>query len=1194
MHTLSPSRPIQHCFSALVSAAVAVSAWCATAGTMPVAPTPVVEAAAPVQIDRLPPSPSALTEEDAGELLRSIRAAASAARKGEHRGFEALASKPNRADADSAAWQQLSPIVCPTSSLGVMCYDSARDRLLLYTRAFGSDVWALPLSGNGEWVNLTNGQLGPIAQYDGALIYDPVRDRALLFGGKIDPDRGSSSFWDVWELSLSGTPTWSLLLPQGNSPYMPGQWGPTSLQLDGNPRAFYDPIRDRVVFSSWSTHDRDPVLNLSQTGVNMWTLSLGATPTWTRLTPAGALTLGRERSAVVYDSRADRLILFGGTDSSGVLRNDTYQYSFAGYTFGVRFQRDYTAGGGAISVALGDLNEDGVQDAVTANFDSNTVSVLTGGARGAFVQRVDLPGGGFPRWVALARLDADSHLDLVVLNSTGNNVFVFLGNGTGSFAAPATFAVGTNPKSMVVGDLNSDGNLDIIVSNFGGNSVTVLLGDGTGGFAPNGTFATGTAPRQVALGDLNGDNVLDLTVANSSANTISVLLGTGTGSFLARTDYAAGSTPYAIGIADVNADGKRDVLYTNSGSNSMSVRLGNGAGGLGSSVSYATGTSPIALAIADVNLDNRPDVMVANNTASTLSFLVANGIGGFFAKADFLMGTAPSFVAVGDLYPDGRPDVVTANATVPAGSVSVRINSGFWSQITTAASPAARGGAVAVFDSLPNQVVLTTGIIVNSPRTTTNDTWALNLTGTPNWTAVTTTGAPERRGSGFAVRDPIRNRLVMAGGLGSSISTNETWALALTGPKAWSPVAPTEAIPPARVFSATGYETSRSSIIQWGGTGMNGPLNDVWVYSLVDSAWTQLNPGGTPPPARDVATLVYDEPNDRMIAFGGASASGLHNDVWALSRGGPPAWSQVLPTGGPPFARGLHTALVDPAAGAMLVFGGYNAAATTSGELGDLWSLSLNGVPAWTQVTPGGPTPPARDSHTAVYDSHRKRMLVYGGYGDTGPLGDFWGLTLTPPTRWFHLVDSDSIWAHTGVYVPSQDRMVLATGEFENDVTDDIWEYSFQSPRNWLARSPHGPTPTRYRTSHYDPGSTSMILMGAGSGNSVWALGPYDPTTVSAEESKPSRLTFTAGPTPSADHVRFRYALAIAGSVQLALFDLSGRLVTKLDSGTKPAGRYDVMWSGDVQSGGRASAGIYFAQLTTTQGTLTRKIVLSR
>jgi PKD repeat protein len=74
-----------------------------------------------------------------------------------------------------------------------------------------------------------------------------------------------------------------------------------------------------------------------------------------------------------------------------------------------------------------------------------------------------------------------------------------------------------------------------------------------------------------------------------------------------------------------------------------------------------------------------------------------------------------------------------------------------------------------------------------------------------------------------------------------------------------------------------------------------------------------------------------------------------------------------------------------------------------------------------------------------------------------------------------------------------------------------------------------------------------------------------------------------------------RYALPDNGNVVLAVFDLSGRCVATLASGTQAAGEHVVRWSGRDDAGNRVSSGIYFYRLEATMPngavtTLTKKL----
>src|SRR5439155_19195813 len=91
--------------------------------------------------------------------------------------------------------------------------------------------------------------------------------------------------------------------------------------------------------------------------------------------------------------------------------------------------------------------------------------------------RTDFAGGAGPRSVAIGDVNEDGILDLVVANFGSNTISVLLGTGTGSFAAKTDLATGagTRPFSVAIGDLNGNGQRDLAVANVNANTVSVFL-----------------------------------------------------------------------------------------------------------------------------------------------------------------------------------------------------------------------------------------------------------------------------------------------------------------------------------------------------------------------------------------------------------------------------------------------------------------------------------------------------------------------------------------------------------------------------------------------------------------------------------------------------------------------------------------------------------------------------------------------
>src|SRR6185436_12556427 len=125
----------------------------------------------------------------------------------------------------------------------------------------------------------------------------------------------------------------------------------------------------------------------------------------------------------------------------------------------------------------------------------------------------------------------------------------------------------------------------------------------------------------------------------------------------------------------------------------------------------------------------------------------------------------------------------------------------------------------------------------------------------------------------------------------------------------WTKLSPTGTPPAARGGHIMVHDPVRDRMLVFGGVEDDSDLfDDVWALNLAGPSWTKINPQGQDPPAREWTAGVYDPVGDRIVLFGGFDGTPL-GDVWALSLAGTPTWSQLTPTGGPPAPRYLHCAV---------------------------------------------------------------------------------------------------------------------------------------------------------------------------------------------------------------------------------------------------------------------------------------------
>lgn len=331
-------------------------------------------------------------------------------------------------------------------------------------------------------------------------------------------------------------------------------------------------------------------------------------------------------------------------------------------------------------VAVGDFNGDGKLDFVTANQESNNVSVLLGNGHGGFAPAKGSPVAleAAPRFMVVADFNGDKKLDLAVVNSGSNNVSILLGDGEGGFkpAQDSPVRVGSRPISLAAGDFNGDKKLDLAVVNGGSNDVSILLGDGGGGFkpAPHAPLKVGRVPWSAAAGDFNGDGKLDIVVVNQNSNSVSLLLGDGGGDFKPKIDFEVGAKPRYIAVADLNGDKKPDLIVANANANSVSVLLNDGVGGFAPKVDFGTGAGPRCVAVGDFNSDGKFDLAIANEESNDVSVLMGDGTGHFTPRTTLAVGSNPFFVAGGDFNGDNALDLAVANSG--SNSVSLLIGDG--------------------------------------------------------------------------------------------------------------------------------------------------------------------------------------------------------------------------------------------------------------------------------------------------------------------------------------------------------------------------------------------------------------------------------------------------------------------------------------------------------------------------------------
>jgi hypothetical protein len=225
---------------------------------------------------------------------------------------------------------------------------------------------------------------------------------------------------------------------------------------------------------------------------------------------------------------------------------------------------------GTSQVAIGDMNNDGLQDLVSADFN---VSLFVQTAPRTFARPVSLyPGGA--NWVAVGDLNNDGIADVALTDTVGVKVLLHTGSAASlTYAAPvAVFTQSVNPgitgaNLIAIADVNGDGLNDLVITDPGpvGSppTVNILLQNKSapGTFlAPVSYVLSGNSiPQSIVVADVNGDGHPDIVIGGSAVVNVLLQNTSAPGTFLAAASYAA-TNATQIAIADVNGDGLVDIV----------------------------------------------------------------------------------------------------------------------------------------------------------------------------------------------------------------------------------------------------------------------------------------------------------------------------------------------------------------------------------------------------------------------------------------------------------------------------------------------------------------------------------------------------------------------------------------------------------------------------------------------------------
>ena len=637
-----------------------------------------------------------------------------------------------------------------------------------------------------------------------------------------------------------------------------GTWGELPPPMIQEAPGVYDPVRQSMLI----------VGGRAQGGANtndVWEMSLSApTPTWTLLQTAGTPPPPRSGHVLLYDSRREHLLLFGGADAMTLndcwgldLTVDPPEWSQGHPTGTLPARRAYA------TAVFDSLNDRAILFGGADSVGQNGPVSLVGDLwalpfTGPFAWTELTPTGTPPsaragspaiydrlrqRMVLFGGFDVTALSDEFTLSLGGSPAWAPLVTSGGpppGRAIPGLVYAAPQDRMVMFGGFDGAGSLSDAWSLDLGTSAWTQLSP-TGG---------PPSPRQFpATAYDTPHNRMVIFGGNDEAGTVlDPLWSLSLGTTVAWTDLGGRRAPRRWDAATAY-DATRHVMWVHGGQgweegSGNLVRSDLWVLSFGSSAAWsnpaASGT-PLGERFGHTAVyDSQRDRLVffggSNGTMNQNDVWALTGLGG-----------TPAW---GLLSPSGTP-------------------------------PAARQYHSAVYDAVNDRMVVFGG---STGMGTLNDVWALSFAGTPAWTQLAPTGVgPLELWQQSAALDQAGNRLIVFGGQSLGLR-NDVHALTLTGSPVWSELLPTGTLPEARQAASMVSIGSRMVVFGGDATGTgNGARNDSWLLSLYPApAWRPLDVGPRAPSARMGSCAAFDPVTYQMAIFGGTGTSTEGADTWNL------------------------------------------------------------------------------------------------------------------------------------------------------------------------------------------------------------------------------------------------------------------------------------------------------------------------